>query len=84
MSSVTALGGVELMPPRMSSTRLQLGLLARAGMLFTARDRLGAEPCPAPSSTELGQCSRPTFQMGLSGVVLEHLRLHLMSAWYPR
>ncbi len=83
MHSVTLLGGVELMPPRVSSTRFQLGLLARAGILLTSRDRMGSEPCPDAGSSTVGLCSRPTFQVGLSGVALEHFRLHLVGAWYP-
>jgi patatin-like phospholipase len=85
--SVTAaslLGGVELIPPRMSSMRFQFGLLARGGMLFTSRDRLGTASCPSPESTEVGRCTRPAFEAGLVGVVAERIRLHLVGAWYPR
>jgi hypothetical protein len=83
VNSVTLLGGAELMPPRVSSTRFQFGLLARAGMLLTNRDRLGTRSCPTPDST-IGHCTRLTVQAGLSGVVLEHFRLHLVVPWYPR
>ena len=84
LTAVTVLGGVELMPPRVSSTRFQVGLLARAGILLTSRDHLAAGSCPDPASAEVGQCTRQTFQLGLSMVAAEHIRFHVVGAWYPR
>lgn len=82
--AVTLLAGVELLPPRISSTRFQLGALLRGGWQLSSRDRWGAIACPEPDTDTLGVCSRPVLQAGAVGAVFERIRLHLVGAWYPR
>lgn len=82
--SVTLLGGAELLPPRISTTRVQLGLLLRGGWQLSALDGFGARACPEPDSDTLGTCSRPLLQGGLVAALFERVRLHFLGAWYPR
>jgi hypothetical protein len=81
--AVTLLGGAELLPPRISSTRLQLGALLRAGWQLSSRDHWGAVACPEPDTDTIGVCTRPVLQAGAVGAVFERIRLHLVAAWYP-
>jgi hypothetical protein len=81
--SITLLGGAELLPPRISSTRFQLGVLLRVGAQLSSLDGYGARPCPEPDVRELGSCSRPVLQGGLVLALFERVRLHLLGAWYP-
>ena len=82
--SFTLLGGAELLPPRISSTRFQLGALLRGGWQLSSRDRYGADRCPDPDTDTLGVCSRPLLQAGAVGALFERIRLQLVGAWYPR
>jgi hypothetical protein len=82
--SVTVLGGAELLPPRISTSRFQVGALLRGGWQLSAKDHFGAERCPEPDHDELGICSRPVLQIGAVGALFERIRLHLVGAWYPR
>jgi hypothetical protein len=81
--SLTALAGAELLPPRISSTRFQLGALLRAGWQLSSRDRWGAISCPEPDTDTLGVCSRPVLQAGVVGALFERIRLHFVGGWYP-
>lgn len=81
--SATLLGGAELLPPRISTTRFQLGALLRVGWQVSPIDDYGVRPCPRPDVDELGVCSRPVLQAGAVGAILERVRLHLIGSWYP-
>jgi hypothetical protein len=81
--ALTLLGGAELLPPRISTTRFQLGALLRAGWQFSSRDRWGAVRCPDPDTDTLGVCSRPVLQAGAVGALFERIRLHFVAGWYP-
>lgn len=81
--SVTLLGGAELLPPRISSTRFQLGALLRAGVQLSSNDGYGARACPDPGADTLGSCTRPVLQGGLVVALFERVRLHLIGSWYP-
>jgi hypothetical protein len=81
--ALTALAGAELLPPRISNTRFQLGALLRAGWQFSSRDRWGASTCPEPDTDTLGVCSRPVLQAGAVGALFERIRLHFVGGWYP-
>ena len=80
--SATLLGGAELMPPRMSTTRFQLGALLRVGWQLSSVDDYGVRACPRDENT-IGICSRPVLQAGAMVAVLERIRLHLVGSWYP-
>jgi hypothetical protein len=82
--AITLLAGAELLPPRISTTRFQLGALLRGGWQLSSGDGWGTEPCPEPDTDTVGACSRPVLQAGAIGALLERLRLHLVAAWYPR
>jgi predicted acylesterase/phospholipase RssA len=82
--AVTLLAGAELLPPRISSTRAQLGALLRGGWQLSSRDRFGKVACPVPETDTIGVCSRPVLQAGAVGALLERVRLHVVAAWYPR
>jgi hypothetical protein len=81
--SMTLLGGAELLPPRISTSRLQIGALLRGGWQLSSIDRFGARTCPEPDTDTLGVCSRPLLQVGAVGAVFERVRLHFVGAWYP-
>jgi hypothetical protein len=81
--AVTLLGGAELLPPRISTTRFQAGALLRAGWQLSSTDDWGAKACPVPDADTLGVCSRPVMQGGAVAALLERVRLHLLVAWYP-
>jgi hypothetical protein len=81
--SVTLLAGAELLPPRISTTRFQVGALLRAGFQLASNDGFGARACPEPDTDTLGVCSRPVLQAGAVGALFERVRLHLIGAWYP-
>ena len=81
--AVTLLAGAELLPPRISSTRVQLGALLRGGWQLSSIDDWGARRCPEPDTDTLGVCSRPVLQAGAVAALLERVRLHLLAGWYP-
>lgn len=81
--SVTLLAGAELLPPRISTTRFQLGALLRAGWQLSSVDRYGGDSCPEPDANTLGVCSRPVLQAGAVGALFERVRLHFIGVWYP-
>jgi predicted acylesterase/phospholipase RssA len=81
--SLTLLGGAELLPPRISTSRFQLGALLRGGWQLSSRDRWGAIRCPDPDTDTLGVCSRPVLQAGVVGALFERIRLHFLAGWYP-
>lgn len=81
--ALTVLGGAELLPPRISTTRFQAGALLRGGWQLSERDRWGRVPCPEPDTDTLGVCSRPVLQAGAVGALFERIRLHFVGAWYP-
>jgi hypothetical protein len=81
--ALTLLGGAELLPPRISTTRFQVGALLRVGWQLSSIDDWGAKACPEPDTDTLGVCSRPVLQGGAVAALFERIRLHLLAAWYP-
>jgi hypothetical protein len=75
--------GAEYLPSAWASTRLQPSLLLRGGWLFSTNDGGGFGDCPDPASSEIGSCSRPIVQAGVSATLLERIRLQVTMNWYP-
>jgi hypothetical protein len=81
--AITLLAGPEIMPPRLSSTRLQWSLALRAGYVLSGGDRFGAGSCSQTRAGQIGGCSRFVAQGALSLGVLQVVRLQLIGAWHP-
>jgi hypothetical protein len=80
--AIGAQAGVEVLPASLSSSALQLSLLVRGGVLLSAGDHFWTGSCPAPSSDQVGSCSRPVLGAGVSATALERVRLQLLFNWY--
>ncbi|MFL5388660.1 MAG: patatin-like phospholipase family protein [Myxococcales bacterium] len=77
-----ALLGAEYLPSWWASTQLQPSLLLRAGWLFATKDAGGFGTCENPGSSQIGSCSRPMLQGGVSATVLERIRLQATFNYY--
>ncbi len=78
-----ALLGAEYLPSAWADTRLQPSLLLRGGWLFAVHDGGGFSDCDQKDSTQIGACSRPIIQGGVSAALFERVRLQLTGNFYP-